>query len=593
MNLTKQTCVFLSILSLFTLSSCAFKKRGRNIHREPASIQGVVSARTCSKKLTALRTRIERRKYFKNLILGDDFKELKRVFWNSYPKKIIKNARSNSRIYRMLKKVNGTTFVPYLYQSGKKESIDTFSTIFAGTHVTTDAAQLKDQKAAIEDMFTWVDFVVGHKARINTIMETGFEAEVTVHKTKGYFKGRKKLTKKDMTDEGELKEPVTVPTLIDDMVVDSSIKPKYLSTLKDEIDEKVRLAENTFASSLLDDLLYKSRIYKAMKEHALYYRRLEIALLKFDLIPENKINADQEALASLIREVLRDYHYAPRPDIYDNIIGKEIKGELWGALKFYRSKRIGRNAKYSLPSIILSKAEGVSPAGFILKWLSYSAIVGTSAAIYQASPRFQYMYGLVMNTYNDLMVDNGRKTSELNKCALSQRATHIENTSTMNNFTNSHLSRFSALEKINKTRLSAEESEYVRKRTLELQAICGMLRLEYGYAAEHHENKELLKSHGYRFTIHQIFVELINKHHPKGDELGVLVYSYLYNLEVRKDKKVSDEVMGKILKLAGQNFVDDLSSYINLAANSQEAIRNGSFYRYHKSYKGLIEYLEE
>ena len=533
-----------------------------------------------------------RSKKIAELIKTGDITALKRLFWDAHQSEREVSKKPYSRFYRKLRRLNQSSHVPALFQTKNKfvGDEDTFSTIIKV--VDDDVSVGKEEALALEDVLGWVDYVSNYKNRFDKVIESGAENTLVLDSL------GQRVARNGDVKRNSFPRTFKVPVLNKDGVVnESDIYFENYDDLIDFIKDKKREVNLSFTQNFIDEFFKKSRLYNVMVDQALFVRRLQLIIERLNSIPRAKLSEDQLALKALIEETLAQPKNQARSDAMKVVRDKELWGEFWATLKFWKSKRVATEAKYTLPSSILDKAKAMSPYGVMVRSTAIIAI-GTGAIItpisivYNDNPWVMYITSLISNYFNDFLVfDAGLPSSSLSSCYKSERAWSIEEGSTMNSFVESHLSRFTAFQRIDPSYDPGQDPNYVEKK-LELQALCSKLRLEYKSANRHVENKELLSEHGYRFAVHLVLIDLVKESEPKGEQIAPLLYDYFELSELYEDKDKAEAIASRIEGLTSPSFLIKLKTYQDQVGEIVPRVRAGDFPIYYPSTDDFFEKIQ-
>ena len=532
-----------------------------------------------------------RAKTIQELMAEGNLDGIKRLFWDAHEGERQAKRKPYSRLYRRLRRLNGSTQVPALFQTQNKfvGEIDTFSTIIRVVDNEADLAG--DEAEAIDDVLGWVEHVKGYKARFDKVIEAGFENNRLLTELEAKIEGKGRLTR------NEFPQTLKVPIVNKGEVDESTITFEELEDLKDFIKEKKREINLTFAQNYMDEFFKKSRIYNVLLDQALFVRRLELVLERFNNIPLAKLSDAQLSLKKTLMETLESSEYQARKDAMDVVRKKEFRSEYWASLKFWRSQRVAKEAKYALPTQVLEQARELSPYGVMLRsaailTVASTAIITPVTIIYNDNPWVMYVTSLVSNYFNDFLVNTvGMPSPALSSCYKSERAWSIEEASEMNNFVESHLSRYTAYQKIDKSYDPNKDQEYIKKK-IELQALCSKKRLEYKAAARHVENKALLNEHGYRFAAHLILIELIQNEMSNGEEVSQALYEYFEQKELFEDEEKALGALDSLKDLTSAKFVEDIKEYQSNIEGMVPRIQAGDFPLYYPTSDDFLNSLK-
>ena len=577
----------LILISLLMVSCSHFDSQLPKV-RKPASQDP-----NCFEGVSYLMTKRRRGDAIKKLINNGQIKQLKDEFWANHRQEQLPKKIKYSSFYRKLRRLNQSFHVPHLFQ--KKSTftgdIDTFSTIIKAVNdsSTFDAGE----REAIEDIMGWIEHVQGYQTRMNQILERGFEFRRELQILEPLLKGPDALKKADFPRQ------VEVPVVKTDGDVENSpINFETIDDLKDYVKDRQREATLTFSQGYTDELFKKSRIYDVMLDQAIFYRRLQLVGERFNNIPQAKLHGDQIALKEMIDEVLTDLRFQPRADAVKKVRRKETWSEFWGSMKFWKSARVEKEAKYAIPSAVLEQAKALSPHGMMLRGAAMftiisGAIITPITILYDDNAWVQYFTSMITNRFNDFLVFTlGLPSPSLSACYKAERTWNTEEQSTMNAFVESHLSRFTAESRIDPTINLEDNKDYVRRRN-ELQALCSKKRLEYRVADRHVKNKETLNEHGYRFAAHLMFIELVYDNHEKGEELAPVLHEYLEEVEIFEDEKKGKALLGEIESIAGKKFTKRFEKYRSDIKKAVPRIRKGDFAIYYPSLDDYLDAIDE
>ncbi len=572
----------LALIYLFIGCSQLSKENNYSSRFPAAKSQG------CFSGLNYILLKRQRGKTIKELVKGGGLTDFKDLFWQGHLAERATKKIPDGRFYRKFRRLNQSFHVPALFQekNGFTGEVDTFSTIVKVVDNHVDIRP--DELEAIDDVKGWINYVKDYKNRMELILDTGFEQRRQLQKLRERVQ---KLNKEEFPLE------VKVPIVNKKGQADESvIEFESKDDLVDFIEDTRREVKLTFSQNYVDEFFKKGRLYKGMLDQAIYVRRLELALERLKNIPNAKLDKAQMELKALIQEVLKEPSNQARGDVMRAVRRKEMWAEFWASLRFWKSERVVKEAKYEVPSVVMEQAKALSPAGVMIRSAAILTIASTAigtplSVIYNDNPWIQYIQSSIVNRYNDFIVFTlGLPSADLSACYKSTRAFALEDTSTMNDFVESHLSRYTALSRIDSSK-TPEDYEVYNRRKLKLQALCSKMRLEYGSAARHVRNKELANEHGYRFAAHLLFVELVEQHHPKGKKLASLLYEYFEQKEFIENDLRAQKTFNKITSIAGKKFARDLEEYQINIAKAVPFIRSGEFNVYYPSTEEFLEKL--
>lgn len=575
------------VLSFFVFfSSCSGISEKNNptfSERYPASR---FTHNSCQGTMSYLLSKRRRSQTMNELVAKRDVEGIKELFWRGHMNEREEVKRPYSRFYRRLRRWNQSHHVPALFQTKNKfvGEEDTFSTIFKV--VDDEIGQDAEEAQALEDILGWVEYVTKYKERFNKQIEVGVEQKLMLESLQKEIRGLKR---------SDFPKDLDVPVYADGSVNMSGIRFDSLDDLKDLINEKKRMTALSFTQNMMDEYFKKSRLYQVMIDQALYVRRLQLVMERLSNIPDAKLSADQKTLKEMIEDVLSDPFNQPRKDAMKVVRNKEFRKELFASLRFWRSRRVENQAKYTISSSVLQKARELSPYGMFMRsaailTLTTGAIITPITIIYDDNPWVMYVTSLISNYFNDFIVNGlGLPSSSLSECYKSERPWSVEEASSMNSFIESHLSRYTAMQRLDPSYDPNNDPDYVAQK-LELQAMCSNLRLKYKAADRHVENKELLNEHGYRFAAHMVLIELVEQ--EKGEGIGALLYDYFEADEVFDDEEKAKVLYGKIVAEMGQDFGQKLRDYQENINGMVPRIRNGDFEIYYPSTDEYFESLK-
>ncbi len=576
-----------SIGFLVLISGC-FQQRLQSsisLGRAPSSIYD-----SCSSRIQYLFKKRVRGRLIKQMISDGDLKGLKKLFWEGHEAESYGKKKPYSRFYRKLRGWNQSHHVPAFFQTKNRLTgdVDTFSTIIRVVDNHTEIGA--DEKAAMEDVIGWISYIQAYRSRVDGLMEAGFEQR----KQFNFLSEKiKKLSSSDFPRE------MDVPIVNRAGEVElSTINFESIEDLKDFIRDNAREIKFTFAQSYADETFKKSRLYNMMLDQAIYVRRLELVSERLGNTPRAKLDGDQKALKELIDEVLKDPRFQARTDAMEKVRSKEVWSEFWSTLKLWRSQRVAKEVKYTIPAKVLEQAKALSPAGVMVRSVAVFAIISgaiytPASIIYEDNPWLKYVTGSISNRFNDFLVlVLGMPTEQLRACYHAARPWVVEEQSAMNNFIESHLSRYTARAVIDPSYNPDKDPEYLQKK-LELQAICSKQRLEHGNSRRFVKNKELLNEDGYRFAAHLLFIDLVEDHHPKGRKLADLLHSYFREKELFENEDEAVQIFKEINSLGGAGFAKDLEDYRQNVAKAVPSIRKGDFKIYYPNTDEFIKALKK
>lgn len=580
---------------LLIVSSCSHWQPHSLSERAPSSLRAPASSsvkQNCTEGMKYFLTKSKRSKTIAGLIRENDLEGLKSLMWKSLQEERQQKKIPYSPWYRKLRRLNQSFHVPAFFQTANKVTgdVDTFSTIIK---VVDDSADFGEhEKQALGDVMGWIGHVERYHERFNQVIELGFENRITLESLADRLKNDKELVRSNFP------QTVEVPVVASNGQVEKSeIYFETIDDLQDFIKEKKHEVNLTFSRNIADEFFRKSRLYDVMMDQAVYFRRLELVGERLNNIPVAKLNDDQKVLRKKLEEILAKADNQPRQDAAKLLRKKERAAELWATLKFWRSKRIEKQAKYKIPDKVLEQAKALSPYGLLMRstavlTIGSGIILTPIAIIYDDNPWVQYSTSLIQNHFNDFIVNSlGLPSPALSTCYRSARAWSLEEQSTMNDFIESHLSRYTAYQRIDPEYEPDQDPEYMQQKVA-LQATCLKLRMEYKGADRHLANKELLDEHGYRFAAHLILIDLAKKEF-KDEELGEMLYSYFEQAEIFEDGEKSQELLQQIESITDSDFIRGLKQYQKDIQGMTERVREGDFEIYYPSSDEFFQSLKQ
>ena len=588
-----------SIASLFLLS-CAHNKEALDQemidhlqaryghHYESQSIRTPAAASDCTNSMKYILLKRNRSKNMAELIKKGDLVGIKEMFWNSHDLERQTGRIPYSKWYRKLRRLNKSHHVPALFQTKNKVvgDIDTFSTIIK---VADDDLDFNSHEiGAMDDVLKWVEHVQGYRERFDKVVEYGFEVRSTLNRLNDRVKNDRNFKKENFPKD------VSVPIVgKNGELMESDIFFDTLDDLKEFINEKEKEVVLTFSQNIVDEIFKKSRIYDVIIDQAVFYRRLELVMERFNSIPKAKLSDDQLALKEIIEETMGNSLNQPRRDAAAHVRKKERSSEFWATLRFWKSKRVEKDAKYKIPAEVLKQAKSVSPYGTMVKSMALlTAITTPLTIIYNDNAWVQYVTSSINNRFNDFIVYTlGLPSPALSACYKSERSWSIEEGSTMNSFVESHLSRYTAYQRIDSTYNPEADPEYMKKK-LELQSMCLKMRLDYKSADRHAANKELLDDHGYRFAAHLLLADLVTQQYG-DDELGELLYHYFEEQEVFENTERAQEMLETIRSKTSDEFISQIQKYQEDVKSLTPRIQSGQFKVYYPSTDEFFETIDQ
>lgn len=584
-----------TLILSFLLASCSTNEKKDHLFvlasgRNPASIE---STTTCNNAFKYLVKKRQRSQAISSLIKDHKIHELKERFLREHIAERQNGKEPYSAFYRKLRRLNRSYEVPYLFSNTNKfvGDEDTFSTIIK---IVDDNPVLDAEEAkAVDDALKWAQYVENYSDRLKQTIEKGAENQLIHDAIEKLTSGPKKLRARDF--------PTTIKVPIVNSngdVVDSDLYFESLADMRDFMKKKEAQVNMSFTQNVMDETFKKSNLYTVMIDQALYVRRLELIVEQLNSYPVEKLNDDQKVLKKLINEVLSEPGNQPRKDVMKLVRRREARAEFWAAMKFWRSKNSLQNTKYTIPESFKANFSAFSPyAAFArsaaILSLVTGAVVTPITLLYEDNPHLDYLWSSIQNHINDFMVNSlGLRTASLSACIKSERAWTVEDGSTMNNFIESHLSRFTALQRVDPSYDPNQDQEYVNEK-LRLQAVCAKGRLEWKSAQRIIETQQMLGDHGYRFAVHMIFIDLIAQEHPDKAELKELLYDYFEESELYEDLEKSQVSLTKISELMGESFTSELLTYQDGAMKMVPRVRNGTFPSYYENVEELYETIKE
>ncbi len=536
------------------------------------------AAPNCTNNMKYILLKRNRSKSMAEMIKAQDLDGIKGMFWDSHDAERQQSKIPYSAWYRKLRRLNKSNHVPAFFQTENKITgdVDTFSTIIKV--VDDDVSFNAQEKEALEDVLGWVDHVNDYHARFDQVVEYGFEVRSTLNRLKDYLNNDRKMTRSSFPRD------VSVPVVNKDgEVIESEIHFETIDDLKDYINDKEKEVVLTFSQNIFDEYFKKSRIYDVMIDQAVYFRRLELVQERLNNIPVAKLSDDQMALKEIIKEVMDNPLTHPRMDAAQYIRKREKAAEFWATLRFWKSKRVEKQAKYTIPTEVLKQAKAVSPYGVMIRSMALVTVVTTPLTIiYNDNPWVQYVSNSITNKINDFIVFTlGMPSSPLSACYKTERQWSIEEGSTMNSFLESHLSRFTTYQRIDPTYDPDKDPEYIKKK-VELQSMCLKMRLDYKAADRHKANKDLLDEHGYRFAAHMVLMDLVDQQYD-DEELSEALYAYFEENEVFEDEEAAQKKLDFIRTRTSEEFVTQIQQYQQDVKALTPRIQNGEFDVYYPS----------
>ncbi len=591
--------LILSLLSICAVFSCSHQqaldedqaihfKRSYGFDYQRSERTPAAATENCSTSMKYILVKRNRSKGMAQLIKDGDLDGLKLMIHNSHDGERLDKPIPYTAWYRKLRRMNKSHHVPALFQSKNKlvGDVDTFSTILKV--VDDDITFGEHEKAAMEDILSWAEHIQQYQQRLNKVIEYGFEVRSTLNRLKDHLKNDKSFAKRNFPKD------VSVPMVDKEgRVIESEIYFESVDDLKEFINEKEAEVVLTFSQNMFDEVFKKSRIYDVLVDQAVYYRRLELVMERLNSIPKGKLSDDQVALKDILEEVMANPVNRPRADAALFVRKKERSAELWASLRFWKSKRVEKDAKYKIPDKVLEQARAVSPYGLMIKSMAVVTLVTTPLTIiYNDNPWVQYMTSSIENRISDFMVFTlGLPTSSLSACYKSERSWSIEEASTMNSFLESHLGRYTAYQRIDPSYDPEDDEEYMKKK-VELQAMCLKMRMEFKSADRHLANKELLGEHGYRFASHMVLIDLARSDY-QDEELGELMYQYFEESEILENSGNAARIMEQIRAHSDDDFVTKLKQYQEDVDVAVSRVKDGSMDIYYPDSDKFFEIIEE
>ncbi|MAF79005.1 MAG: hypothetical protein CME63_17655 [Halobacteriovoraceae bacterium] len=603
-NRSNSRLVFLSFLCLFILGiSCtsnSFNKVGssyspqgskkslvvEDVHREPSSVG------SCANTMKYILVKRSRSKSMSQLIKEGNLEGIKKMFWSAHNEERQSEKLPYTRFYRKLRRLNKSHHVPALFQTQNKVvgDVDTFSTILKVADDDLDFGS--HEREAIEDVLSWVEHVQNYKQRFDRVIDHGFEVRSTLERLRDRIKNDRRFKKDNFPKD------VSVPYVTKEgEIAESEIYFETVDDLKQFIEEKEKEVVLTFSQNVIDEVFKKSRIYDVMIDQAVYFRRLELISERLNSIPRAKLSEDQQALREILAEVMSTPANQPRLDAVKFVRRKERVAEFWATLRFWKSKRVEKQAKYTIPAKVLEQAKAVSPYGVMMRSMALFTLVTTPVTIiYNDNPWVQYVTSSIGNRFNDFVVYTlGMPSSALSDCYKTERSWSIEEASTMNNFVESHLSRYTAYQRIDPSYDPDQDPEYIKKK-VQLQSMCLKMRMEYKSADRHLANKELLDEHGYRFAAHMVLIDLVADEF-KDEQLGDLLYDYFEEGEIFENENIASQKLELIRNRTSDQFVLRIKQYQEDMSALTPRVRGGDLPIYYPSsdefFDSIDQYLDE
>lgn len=580
--------------TLFLVSACSQWQPHSSHERTPSSLRAPASDSVktgCMDGMKYFLAKSKRSKTIAGLIKDNDLDGLKSLMWKSLQEERQVKKIPYSPWYRRLRRLNQSFHVPAFFQTANKVTgdVDTFSTIIK---VVDDSADFgADEKQALEDVLGWIGHVERYHDRFNQVIDVGFENRVTLEQLTDRLKNDKLLVRDNFP------QTLDVPVVGQSGQIEKSeIYFETLDDLRDFIKEKKHEVNLTFSQNIADEFFRKSRLYDVMMDQAVYVRRLELVQERLNNIPVAKLNEDQKALRLQIDGILKKSENQPRQDAAKLLRKKERSAELWATLKFWKSKRIEKQAKYKIPDKVLEQAKALSPAGLVMRstavlTIGSGIILTPIAIIYDDNPWVQYSTSLIQNYFNDFLVNTlGLPSPALSSCYRSARSWSIEEASTMNDFIESHLSRYTAYQRIDPEYKPDEDPEYIQQKVA-LQAMCLKLRMEYKVADRHLANKVMLDEHGYRFAAHLVLIDLAQEQFH-DEEVGELLYAYFEQSEIFEDEEKAKDLLSKVESITGSDFTQKVAQYQKDIGGMTARVKDGNFELYYPSADDLFKAIE-
>lgn len=543
----------------------AYKGELNTSKRFPSSVTNP----SCTRGITHLFKRSYRGRRFKALLRSEDIDGIKKLFWDSHNAERLMTKIHSTRFTKWVRQRNQSTFVPALFQTKNNfvksvtgEDIDTMSTIWKVVDEQADYSA--DEVKAVENVRGWINHVQRYQLRINRYLENSVEYHSQIDSIRNL---QYEPWMSDIDGEG-VKIPMVTTTKNDDGTIEVEIKTsRFFPTSQTDIDYKIKDLEHEtstiFAGNFAREARKKSKLYEAMLDQALFWRRLELINERFGRVAVDKLSEEQKSLMRDIRYLLSNpSEFAPRTDAMAWVKKKEARVELWQGLRFWKSNRVAADAEFEMPKFMLDRSASISPVALATPlFLVVGGSIKTMITnMYEDNPHYQYYTSLIGNGYNNFFFKVlNWPSSAMRDCFKADRH-WTRNELSQKAVIDAHLSRWVALDRLEPEKKHLESEEFIRLRN-DLFAECRERSLEHRSMEIHEDGKAaLMGAQVSRLMAHKILEEIIIKHFPQGRRLSSDVYSYFEEREYGNDRE-AEGYRTKIIERAGQEFFDQLVAY--------------------------------
>ncbi len=563
-----------------------YSKEGVN-KRVPSN---TVTGGNCTSGIRYLFKRNTRGRQFRNLIKQGNIEGIKELFWSSHRAERVIEKIHSSRFTKWLRRRNQSTFVPALFQTKNNfvkslngEDVDTMSTIWKV--VDDSAEQTEDETKAIASVEAWIGHVKRYQNRIDGYLERSVEYHQQID---GLRTLRWEPWMSDIDGEG-VEIPMVMYSRNEDGTTDVDIrKSRFFPTSQTDIDYKIENLEHEtstiFAGNFAREARKKSKLYEAMLDQALHWRRLELVNERFGRVAIDKLSDKQKSLMREIRQLLigatndEGINIAPRRDAMTWVKKKEARVEFWQAMRLWKSNRVAADMEFEMPKFMLDRASSISPVALITPLFFVAA--GTAKTlvsnIYEDNPHYQYYTGMISDGVNNFLFNTlGLSTKAMRACFEAER-TWTRNEVAQSQIINAHLSRYVALDRIEPEANHLESQEYIRLRN-DLFAECRERAQEHRSLETHADGKEaILSAQVSRLMAHKILEEIIIEHHDGGRRLARKVYDFFEAREYQDDT-MANELEAEISAEVGRDFFNQLVEYENNLLLIEERLNDPDF----------------
>lgn len=562
-----------------------------------------IASSNCHSGLRYLMRRNSRGRQFIRLVRAGDIAGVKRLFWDSHEKEKLTAKIPATRITRWLRARNQSTYVPALFQTKNSfvknlngEDVDTFSTIWKV--IDDEIGYNDDEVKAVANVRSWLAHIRRYPERIDGFLENSIEYHRQIDTIRNL---EWEPWMSDIDGEG-----VTLPMVVyhrndDGTLVARVENSRFYPTSQLDIDFKIENLEHEtstiFAGNFTREARKKSRLYEAMLDQALYWRRLELINERFGRVAIDKMSEEQRTLMREVRELLNDYAYAPRTDAMAWVKRREARVEFWQAMRLWRSNRVAQDMEFELPKFMLDRSASISPVALAtpLFFVVSGTITSSLTYLYQDNPHYQYYMGVLGDSYNKFFLNILRwPNAAMRTCIDADRHWTREEIS-QSAVVDTYLSRWSALNRLEPNENHLDSEEYNRDLDA-LLAECIYQSNLRGSMEVHQRGKDALQSNQvHRLVAHRTLSNIIYEYHPQGRFLDGLIFEYFEEREYSNEVRTS-ELRGEIVTLTSEEFFQQLDQYEQDLEYAEELIYNGRFennVQYFDSFEDFLNYVGE